>query len=81
MVERINGRISELLRFGSRADLEATSLIYLRLYNHHSQQRAIASKTQCQALKKWQQNKPELLVKCVLWPDATLQLWEDLSVD
>ncbi len=36
MVERFNGRISELLqhRFDSRADLEKTLLNYLKLYNH-----------------------------------------------
>jgi len=38
MVERFNGRISELLqqtRFDSRAGLETTLLNYLKLYNHH----------------------------------------------
>lgn len=38
MVERFNGRISELLqqtRVDSRADLETTLLNYLKLYNHH----------------------------------------------
>jgi hypothetical protein len=46
MVERFNGRISELIeqtRFDSRADLEATLLNYLKLYNHHIPQRAIGS--------------------------------------
>ena len=45
MVERLNGRISELLqqaRFNSRADLETTMLNYLKLYNHHISQRTIA---------------------------------------
>jgi transposase InsO family protein len=48
MVERFNGRINELLqqtRFESRADLQATLLNYLKLYNHHIPQRAIGSKT------------------------------------
>ena len=43
MVERFNGRINELLqqtRLGSRADLRATSMNYLKLYNHHIPQRA-----------------------------------------
>jgi hypothetical protein len=43
MVERFNGRISELLqqtRFDSAADLEKTLLNYLKLYNHHVPQRA-----------------------------------------
>jgi transposase InsO family protein len=68
MVERFNGRINELLkqtRFDSRADLETTLLSYLKLYNHHIPQRAIGSKTPIQALKEWQQKKPDLFVKRV----------------
>jgi len=68
MVERFNGRISELLkqtRFDSRADLETTLLNYLKLYNHYIPQRAIGSKTPTQALKEWQQKKPDLFVKSV----------------
>ena len=48
MVERLNGRIGELLQqtgFDSRADLETTLLNYLKLYNHHIRQRAIGAKT------------------------------------
>jgi len=55
MVERFNGRINELLRqtrFDSRADLQATLLHYLKLYNHHIPQRAIGSKTPILALKE-----------------------------
>ena len=54
MVERFNGRISELLqqtRFGSRTGLESTLLNYLKLHNHHILQRAIGVKTPIQALK------------------------------
>ncbi len=68
MVERFNGRISELLqqtRFDSRADLEATLLNYLKLYNHHIPQRAIDGQTPVQALKDWQHRRPELFVKRV----------------
>ncbi|MBR7634505.1 IS481 family transposase [Janthinobacterium lividum] len=69
MVERLNGRISELLQqtqFDSRADLETTLLNYLKLYNHHIPQRAIiGAKTPIQALKEWQQKKPDLFVKRV----------------
>jgi transposase InsO family protein len=68
MVERFNGRISELLqqtRFDSRADLETTLLNYLKLYNHHIPQRAIGAKTPILALKEWQAKKPELFVKRV----------------
>jgi transposase InsO family protein len=47
MVERFNGRISELVqqtRFDSRADLKTTLRNYLKLYNHIPQ-RAIGAKT------------------------------------
>ena len=40
-------------------------LNYLKLYNHHIPQRAIGTKTPIQALKEWQDRKPELFVKCV----------------
>jgi transposase InsO family protein len=66
MVERFNGRISELIkqtRFDSRADLDATLLNYLKLYNHHIPQRAIGSTAPIQALKEWHKRKPELFVK------------------
>jgi transposase InsO family protein len=68
MVERFNGRINELLqqtRFDSRADLQATLLNYLKLYNHHIPQRAIGNKTPILALKEWQKKRPELFVKRV----------------
>src|SRR5476649_635819 len=77
MVERFNGRISELLqqtRFESRADLETTLLNYLKLYNHHIPQRAIGAKTPIQALKEWQQTKPELFVKRV-YDQTGLDTW------
>jgi transposase InsO family protein len=68
MVERFNGRINELLqqtRFDSRADLQATLMNYLKLYNHHIPQRALDAKTPILALKEWQQKRPELFVKRV----------------
>ena len=68
MVERFNGRINELLqqtRFDSRADLQATLMNYLKLYNHHIPQRALDAKTSILALKEWQQKRPELFVKCI----------------
>jgi hypothetical protein len=68
MVERFNGRINELLqqtRFDSAADLETTLMNYLKLYNHHIPQRAIAGKTPILALKEWQRQKPDLFVKRV----------------
>lgn len=68
MVERFNGRISELLqqtRFDSRADLETTLLNYLKPYNHDIPQRAIGSKTPIQALKEWQRAKNRFIRQCV----------------
>jgi hypothetical protein len=49
MVERFNGRISELIRqthFASAAELEATLQNYWKLYNHHIPQRAIDGKAE-----------------------------------
>lgn len=68
MVERFNGRISEVLashRFDSRADLETTLKRYCHLYNHHLPQRALQHRTPIQALKDWQQRHPELFVRQV----------------
>ena len=68
MVERFNGRISELLkqtRFENGAELETTLQRYLTLYNHHIPQRAIDGATPIQALKLWHKKKPELFVKRV----------------
>lgn len=49
----------------SPADLEPTLLNYLKLYKHRIPHRAIGAKTPIQALKEWQQKKPELFVKRV----------------
>ncbi|MDD2722840.1 MAG: integrase core domain-containing protein, partial [Methylovulum sp.] len=68
VVERFNGRISELLkqtRFSSAEELEKTLLSYLVIYNHHIPQRAINHQTPMQAVQKWQEDKPELFVKKV----------------
>ncbi len=68
MVERFNGRISDLVkqtRFASAAELETTLERYLNLYNHHLPQRALNHQAPSQALKKWQAEKPELFVKRV----------------
>lgn len=68
MVERFNGRISELVkqtRFASSAELETTLNLYLKTYNHHIPQRALGHLTPIQALKKWHAEKPELFVKRV----------------
>ena len=68
MVERFNGRISEVVkqtRFASAAELETTLMLYLKTYNHSIAQRALKHLTPVAALKKWQQEKPELFVKRV----------------
>ena len=68
MVERFNGRISEVVnqtRFASAAELEATLTNYMKAYNHRIPQRALNHLSPVQALKKWQAEKPELFVKRV----------------
>jgi len=68
MVERFNGRISDLVkqtRFASASELETTLERYLKIYNHPIPQKALAHKTPIQALKKWQAENPELFVKRV----------------
>ena len=66
MVERFNGRISEIVsqtRFGSRAELESTLRNYLKIYKHNIPQRALDNATPIQAMKKWLGKKPDLFVK------------------
>jgi transposase InsO family protein len=68
MVERFNGRISDLVkqtRFASAAELETTLTLYLQTYNHHIPQRALNHQTPIQALQKWCAEKPDLFVKRV----------------
>jgi len=68
MVERFNGRISEVVnqtRFASAAELEATLDNYVKTYNHRIPQRALNHLSPVQALKKWQAEKPDLFVKRV----------------
>jgi transposase InsO family protein len=68
MVERFNGRIGEIVkqtRFASAAELESTLRSYLKVYNHSIPQRALKHLTPIQALKEWQQKRPELFVKRV----------------
>jgi transposase InsO family protein len=68
MVERFNGRISEVLattRFDSAENLEQTLLRYGYLYNQHIPQRALGHKTPVEAMKDWQKKKPELFHKQV----------------
>ena len=56
MVERFNGRISEIVkqtRFKSSAELESTLMRYLTLYNYQIPQRALKHQTPFQALKNF----------------------------
>lgn len=68
MVERFNGRISEVVsqtRFASAADLESTLLNYMKTYNHLIPQRALKHISPVQALKEWHTKKPQLFTKRV----------------
>jgi len=67
MVERFNGRISDIVnqtRFGSAAELESTLRNYVKIYNHNIRQRALNHRTPIQALKEWQAERTELFTKC-----------------
>ncbi len=63
MVERFNGRISEVLattRFEAAANLEETLTRYVRWYNHQIPQKALGHISPVEALKDWQKQRPEL---------------------
>jgi transposase InsO family protein len=63
MVERFNGRISDVLnthRFDCASSLEQTLLRYVALYNHQLPQSALKSKTPLQTMKTWHLSNPEL---------------------
>jgi len=66
MVERFNGRISDVLKthhFHSGEDLEQTLLRYVQLYNHHLPQSALQSKTPMQAVRGWYDSHPDLFYR------------------
>ena len=68
MVERFNGRISEIVkqtRFASKAELESTLTNYLNTYNHHIPQRALKHVSPIEALQAWRKKSPDLFVKRV----------------
>ena len=68
MVERFNGRISDVLashRFDSQEALETTLKRYCHLYNHHIPQRALNHRTPIQAMKDWQTTHPQLFIRQV----------------
>ena len=66
MVERFNGRISDVLattRLRSREDLHTTIERYVKLYNDHLPQKALGHRTPLQALRTWRKDRPELFVR------------------
>jgi transposase InsO family protein len=68
MVERFNGRISQVVKttYFSNADEMITILNqYMKTYNNHIIQRNLEHLTPVQALKKWYCEKPELFRKRV----------------
>jgi transposase InsO family protein len=63
MVERFNGRVSELLRqtrFVNGNELVSSLLHYVTLYNERIPQRALDHLTPVQAVHKWRGEHPEL---------------------
>lgn len=69
MVERFNGRISEVLattRFKSAEDLAQTLKRYVYLYNYHIPQQALGHQPPVKALQEWQVKQPELFNRTVI---------------
>lgn len=69
MMERFNGRISDMLatrRYASGEDLEQTLKRYGWLYNHHIPQKALYHLSPIAAMKEWQVKRPELFTKRVI---------------
>jgi transposase InsO family protein len=68
MVERFNGRISDVLattRFVSGEQLATTIKRYAVLYNQHIPQKALGHRTPLDTLRDWQTKQPELFVRNV----------------
>ena len=68
MVERFNGRISEILKsthFVSSQDLQTTLKQYEKIYNHHIPQKNLGHITPIQAMKNWRNKQPEIFKKRV----------------
>jgi transposase-like protein/transposase len=66
MVERFNGRISEVVkqtRFSSAEQLKEVLLQYCRLYNHNIAQKNLGHISPIQSLKKWSGTHPQLFTK------------------
>nr|WP_274522136.1 DDE-type integrase/transposase/recombinase [Halorhodospira sp. 9621] len=68
VVERFNGRISDILRrthFDSGADLGTMLWHYQRLSNHHIPQRTLGHVTPVRKLKQWHEERPDSFRKQV----------------
>lgn len=68
MVERFNGRISDVLsrtRFSSASELKEALFGYCRIYNHLIPQRNIGHISPVESLKNWKKKQPELFVKTI----------------
>lgn len=68
MIERFNGRISEVLttaRFDSAESLAQTIERYVQVYNQHIPQKALGHIAPIQAIKDWHEKRPELIKKRV----------------
>ncbi len=66
MVERFNGRISDVLQshhFVSGEDLAQTLYRYVLLYNQQLPQSTLGSKTPLDAMQRWHESHPHLFVK------------------
>jgi transposase InsO family protein len=66
MVERFNGRLSEVIashHFNGADDLETTLKRYAWLYNQHIGQKALNHRTPVQAMKDWYATRPDLFRK------------------
>jgi hypothetical protein len=62
MVERFNGRISDVLKthhFHSGQDMRQTLERYVHLYNNQLPQSVLHSKTPWQTMNDWYDQKPE----------------------
>jgi len=69
MVERFNGRISEILtthRFDSSFDLTQTLQRYVYLYNYQIPQKNLNHKTPIATLQAWKETHPQLFNKCII---------------
>ncbi|PZR02313.1 MAG: IS481 family transposase [Archangium gephyra] len=66
MVERFNGRITEVIaqtRFKSAAELDATLTQYVQTYNSRIPQRARGHRSPLQAMQAWRSPHPNLFTK------------------